>query len=52
MPKIWTDQVLGERIGIGATEFSRESIMTFARVYDPQSFLADVRRHLSSYAAA
>jgi acyl dehydratase len=41
MPKIWTDKVLGERIGIGATEFSRESIMTFARVYDPQSFHVD-----------
>jgi acyl dehydratase len=41
MPTIWTEQVLGERIGVGATEYSAESIVTFARAYDPQSFHVD-----------
>lgn len=41
MPTIWTEKVLGEHIGVGATEFSSESIVTFARAYDPQPFHVD-----------
>jgi acyl dehydratase len=41
MPTIWTEQVLGRRIEIGTTEFSSKDIVTFARIYDPQSFHVD-----------
>jgi acyl dehydratase len=41
MPAIWTEQVLGRRIEIGTTEFNSKDIVTFARIYDPQSFHVD-----------
>jgi acyl dehydratase len=41
VPTIWTEHVLRKRIEIGTTEFSSKGIVTFARVYDPQSFHVD-----------
>jgi len=41
MPTTWTREALGKCVGLGTTTFSAESIIAFARVYDPQSFHVD-----------
>jgi acyl dehydratase len=41
MPKEWNVHALGKRVATGTTHFTRDDIIAFARVYDPQSFHVD-----------
>lgn len=41
MPAHWTDLAVGQRIALGATDFTAGGIVAFARTYDPQPFHVD-----------
>ena len=40
-PRYWEDYEVGQRFELGATSFTEQEIVDFARLYDPQSFHVD-----------
>lgn len=40
-PRYFEDYEVGQRFPLGSTSFSEEEIISFARLYDPQSFHVD-----------
>jgi acyl dehydratase len=40
-PRYWDDYEIGQRFDLGATSFTADEIVGFARQYDPQSFHVD-----------
>lgn len=40
-PRYWDDYEVGQRYPLGSTSFTEEEIISFAKLYDPQSFHVD-----------
>lgn len=40
-PRFWEDYEVGQRFPLGSTTFTEEEIVSFAKLYDPQSFHVD-----------